>query len=176
MSKLAIQTENKQPFFYMVDREVVFPIGIAASSIQRPIVSSCLINVEPVPVYFNPCCLKFEGKSTPSASLENNTTWDLVSDIEKLREHLKIDRWVVFGGSWGSTLALSYAEKHPQQVKALVLRGIFMLRRKELLWFYQEGTSFLFPDAWEGVCTRSLDRLTPSEPTLPPSRPLSGTT
>jgi len=89
------------------------------------------------------------GKSTPSASLEENTTWDLVEDIEKLRKHLAIDRWVIFGGSWGSTLALAYAETHPNMVKALILRGIFTLRRKELIWFYQEGANFMFPDAWE---------------------------
>lgn len=89
------------------------------------------------------------GKSTPFAELRANTTWDLVADIEKLREHLGIRRWVVFGGSWGSTLALAYAETHPDRCKALVLRGIFLLRRMELRWFYQEGASFLFPDAWE---------------------------
>ena len=89
------------------------------------------------------------GKSTPYASLEANTTWDLVSDIEKLREHLGIARWQVFGGSWGSTLALAYAERHPDRVTELVLRGIFLLRKKEIDWFYQEGASILFPDAWE---------------------------
>jgi len=89
------------------------------------------------------------GKSTPYASLEANTTWDLVSDIEKLRAHLGIDRWQVFGGSWGSTLALAYAETHPDRVTELVLRGIFLLRKKEIDWFYQEGASILFPDAWE---------------------------
>ena len=89
------------------------------------------------------------GKSTPHASLEDNTTWSLVSDIEKLREHLGIERWQVFGGSWGSTLALAYAEKHPERVTELVLRGIFLLREYELRWFYQEGTSYLFPDAFE---------------------------
>jgi len=89
------------------------------------------------------------GKSTPFACLKDNTTWHLVEDIEKLREHLKIDKWVVFGGSWGSTLALAYAETHPDRVKALVLRGIFTLRREELVWFYQEGASFLFPEYWE---------------------------
>ena len=89
------------------------------------------------------------GKSTPFASLNNNTTWDLVEDIEKIRKHLKIDKWQVFGGSWGSTLALSYAVKHPEKITELVLRGIFTLREKELLWFYQEGTSFLYPDVWE---------------------------
>ena len=89
------------------------------------------------------------GRSTPHADLVGNDTWSLVADIEKLRLHLGIERWQVFGGSWGSTLALAYAEKHPQQVSELVLRGIFMLRRWELEWFYQEGCSRLFPDAWE---------------------------
>lgn len=90
------------------------------------------------------------GKSTPPAELRENTTWDLVADIEKLRQHLRIEKWVVFGGSWGSCLSLSYAETHPDRVKALVLRGIFTLRRRELVWFYQDGGSFIFPDAWEG--------------------------
>ena len=89
------------------------------------------------------------GKSTPHASLENNTTWDLVADIEKIRAHLKIDKWLVFGGSWGSTLALAYAQKHPNAVTHLVLRGIFMCRKEEIRWFYQEGASFLFPDIWK---------------------------
>lgn len=89
------------------------------------------------------------GRSTPHADLVDNTTWDLVADIERLREKLDIDRWQVFGGSWGSTLALAYAQRHPQRVSALVLRGIFMLRRWELEWFYQEGASRLFPDAWD---------------------------
>jgi len=89
------------------------------------------------------------GKSRPHADLTDNTTWDLVSDIEKLRFFLKIDRWVVFGGSWGSTLALAYAETHPEQVKALILRGIFLGRKKELHWFYQEGAHHIFTDEWE---------------------------
>ena len=89
------------------------------------------------------------GRSRPHADLVDNTTWDLVADIERLREHLGIERWQVFGGSWGSTLALAYAETHPERVTELVLRGIFMLRRWELEWFYQEGASRLFPDAWE---------------------------
>jgi proline iminopeptidase len=88
------------------------------------------------------------GRSTPHADLVDNTTWDLVADIERLREHLGIARWQVFGGSWGSTLALAYAEAHPSRVSELVLRGIFMLRRWELEWFYQEGASRLFPEAW----------------------------
>lgn len=89
------------------------------------------------------------GRSTPHADLVDNTTWDLVADIERLREHLTIDRWQVFGGSWGSTLALTYAQTHPERVTELVLRGIFMLRRAEMLWFYQQGASALFPDAFE---------------------------
>jgi len=90
------------------------------------------------------------GKSTPPACLEQNTTWDLVSDIEKLREHLKIDKWVVFGGSWGSTLSLAYSIKHPEHVKALILRGIFLCRDSELHWLYQGGAAHLFPDFWDG--------------------------
>jgi proline iminopeptidase len=89
------------------------------------------------------------GRSTPHAELTENTTWDLVSDIEKLRLHLGVDQWVVFGGSWGSTLSLAYSQTHPESCKGLILRGIFMLRQKELQWFYQEGTSYIFPDAWE---------------------------
>jgi proline iminopeptidase len=89
------------------------------------------------------------GRSKPNADLVANTTWDLVADIERLREHLGIERWQVFGGSWGSTLALAYAESHPERVTELVLRGIFLLRRWELEWFYQEGASRLLPDAWE---------------------------
>ncbi|MCB9748380.1 MAG: prolyl aminopeptidase [Myxococcales bacterium] len=89
------------------------------------------------------------GRSTPHASLEANTTWDLVADIERLRIRLGVERWQVFGGSWGSTLALAYAEKFPDHVTELVLRGIFLLRRKELRWFYQEGASSIFPEVWE---------------------------
>ncbi|HWM29181.1 MAG TPA: prolyl aminopeptidase [Woeseiaceae bacterium] len=89
------------------------------------------------------------GKSRPHANLEANTTWHLVDDIERLRELLKIERWQVFGGSWGSTLALAYAETHPDRVTELVLRGIFMLRKKEIHWFYQNGASEIFPDRWQ---------------------------
>lgn len=89
------------------------------------------------------------GKSTPFADLRENTTWDLVSDIEKLRNHLSISKWAVFGGSWGSTLALSYAIKHPDFCTELFLRGIFLLRKKEIDWFYQVGCSKIYPDAWE---------------------------
>ncbi|MCJ8281194.1 MAG: prolyl aminopeptidase [Rivularia sp. ALOHA_DT_140] len=106
--------------------------------------------------YFNPekwRVIMFDqrgcGKSTPHAELRENTTWDLVGDIEKLREHLGINNWVVFGGSWGSTLSLAYSQTHPERCIGLILRGIFMLRQKELHWFYQEGASNIFPDAWE---------------------------
>jgi proline iminopeptidase len=88
------------------------------------------------------------GRSRPLASLKENTTWHLVEDIEQLRRHLGIERWLVFGGSWGSTLALSYAQSHPEAVTGLVLRGIFLLRRRELNWFYQHGASELFPELW----------------------------
>jgi proline iminopeptidase len=89
------------------------------------------------------------GKSTPHAELTDNTTWDLVADVERIRTHLSIDRWQVFGGSWGSTLALAYAQTHPDKVTELVLRGIFLLRRSELEWFYQQGCNALYADAWE---------------------------
>ncbi|KAK6166141.1 hypothetical protein SNE40_022904 [Patella caerulea] len=90
------------------------------------------------------------GQSTPAAELTDNTTWHLVEDIEKLRKHLDIEKWVVFGGSWGSTLSLAYAETHPDRVKALVLRGIFTLSRRELDWFYEDGgASMIYPDEWE---------------------------
>ena len=89
------------------------------------------------------------GKSRPHASLEDNTTWDLVDDMEILRAALQIDKWQVFGGSWGSTLALAYSQAHPERVTELVLRGIFMLRKKEIDWFYQKGASELYPDLWQ---------------------------
>lgn len=89
------------------------------------------------------------GRSRPHASLVDNTTWHLVADMEKLRAHLGIDRWQVFGGSWGSTLALAYSQSHPERVTETVLRGIFMLRQSELKWFYQEGASAIFPDRFE---------------------------
>jgi len=89
------------------------------------------------------------GRSRPNASLDDNTTWTLIEDIERLRVHLGIEKWTVFGGSWGSTLALAYAITHPERVEGLILRGIFLLTPKELHWFYQEGASMLFPDAWE---------------------------
>ncbi|AGC47904.1 proline iminopeptidase [Myxococcus stipitatus DSM 14675] len=89
------------------------------------------------------------GRSTPNACLEENTTWDLVADLERLRLHLGIERWMLFGGSWGSTLSLAYAQTHPERVTELVLRGVFLLRKQELDWFYQRGASAMFPDAWE---------------------------
>ena len=90
------------------------------------------------------------GRSKPHGCLENNTTWHLVSDIENLREKLDIEKWLVFGGSWGSTLSLAYAQAHPKSVSELVLRGIFLLRKEELHWFYQDGASRIFPEAWSG--------------------------
>lgn len=89
------------------------------------------------------------GRSKPHASLVDNTTWHLVADMEKLREFLRIEKWQVFGGSWGSTLALAYAETHPKRVTELIVRGIFLLRDWELKWFYQEGADALFPDRFE---------------------------
>lgn len=89
------------------------------------------------------------GKSTPHAELRHNTTWELTDDLEKLRQHLNLKQWLVCGGSWGSTLALAYAQQYPAAVCGLVLRGIFTLRRQELLWFYQEGANWLYPDLWE---------------------------
>ena len=89
------------------------------------------------------------GRSTPRAELRENTTWDLVEDMERLRRHLGVERWLVFGGSWGSTLALAYAQTHPERVTHLVLRGIFTLREEEIRWFYQEGANWVYPDAWE---------------------------
>jgi proline iminopeptidase len=88
------------------------------------------------------------GRSTPNASIEANTTWHLVADMERLREALHIERWQLFGGSWGSTLALAYAESHPERVTSLILRGIFLVRRAELEWFYQQGCSWIYPDAF----------------------------
>lgn len=89
------------------------------------------------------------GRSTPHAELSQNTTQDLIADIEKIREHLDIERWLVFGGSWGSTLALAYAQAYPERVRALVMRGIFLCRPHEIAWFYQQGASRLFPDYWQ---------------------------
>jgi proline iminopeptidase len=89
------------------------------------------------------------GRSRPHAELRNNTTWDLVDDMERIREHLGVDRWQLFGGSWGSTLALAYAQQHPERVTEMVLRGIFLVRQREIQWYYQEGASRLFPEAWQ---------------------------
>ena len=89
------------------------------------------------------------GRSTPHAELRNNTTWDLVEDMERIRAHLGIERWQLFGGSWGSTLALAYAQQVPERVTEMVLRGVFLLRRREIEWYYQEGASRIFPEAWQ---------------------------
>jgi len=89
------------------------------------------------------------GKSRPHASLEQNSTWELVDDLEKIREFLEIDQWVVFGGSWGSTLALAYAQKHPQRVLGLILRGIFLGRDEDIHWFFQGEAARIFPEAWQ---------------------------
>ncbi|MEO1542128.1 MAG: prolyl aminopeptidase [Pseudomonadota bacterium] len=89
------------------------------------------------------------GRSTPHAEVDGNTTWDLVADIERIREHLGIDRWFVFGGSWGATLALLYAETHPERVMGLILRGVFLMMRRELDWFYNGGAGQFWPDEWE---------------------------
>ncbi len=99
------------------------------------------------------------GRSTPHASLEHNTTWDLVADMERIRERLGIERWQLFGGSWGSTLSLAYAETHPDRVSSIILRGVFLLREAELRWFYTDGASWLFPDAFE----RYLAEIPPDE-------------
>ena len=90
------------------------------------------------------------GKSKPHTCLKDNTTWHLIEDIESIREKLNIQKWLVFGGSWGSTLGIAYAQKHPDRVSQMVLRGIFMLRQKELEWFYQYGASEMYPEAWKG--------------------------
>jgi proline iminopeptidase len=92
------------------------------------------------------------GRSRPNACLESNDTWALVEDIERLRRRLGVEKWTVFGGSWGSTLALAYAITHPERVAGLVLRGVFLLTQRELDWFYQDGASMIFPDAWERFC------------------------
>ena len=89
------------------------------------------------------------GKSRPHASLEQNTTWDLVEDMEKIRESLEIDSWVVFGGSWGSTLALAYAQTHPERVRGLILRGIFLARDEDVNWFFNGQAARIFPEAWQ---------------------------
>ena len=99
------------------------------------------------------------GRSTPHAELANNTTQALVEDMESIRRHLGIEKWIVFGGSWGSTLALVYAQTHPQCTLGLILRGIFLCRRREIHWFYQEGASRLFPDVWE----KFLEPIPPQE-------------
>ncbi|KAL1407178.1 hypothetical protein Q8F55_006594 [Vanrija albida] len=107
-------------------------------------------------IYFDPKVYRIvlidqrgAGRSEPTAELRENTTWDLVADIERVREKLGIAKWLVFGGSWGSTLSLAYAQTHPDRTAALVLRGIFLLRKSELQWFYQDGASHIWPEAFE---------------------------
>lgn len=116
--------------------------------------------------YFDPdhwCVILFDqrgaGRSRPHAEITGNDTWSLVADMEKLRLHLGVERWHVFGGSWGSTLALAYASAHPSRVKGLILRGIFLGRASEIRWLFQEGASEIFPDLWEGF----LDPIHPDE-------------
>lgn len=99
------------------------------------------------------------GRSTPHGSLENNTTQKLIEDIEKIRVHMGVDQWLVFGGSWGATLSLAYARAHPDRCLGLVLRGVFLCTQIELDWFYRQGANMLFPDAWE----RLIDPLAPEE-------------
>jgi len=89
------------------------------------------------------------GRSTPHAELRGNTTQELINDIEKIRNYLKIETWLVFGGSWGSTLALAYAQANPQPVSGIILRGVFLCRPRDIQWFYQDGASFIFPDVWQ---------------------------
>eukprot|EP00250_Pteridium_aquilinum_P012258 c20604_g1_i1 orf=152-946(+) len=101
------------------------------------------------------------GKSTPRGCLEENTTWDLVEDLEKLRKHLRVNKWLVMGGSWGVTLALAYGQAHPGAVSGFILRGVCMLRQEEIDWFYKQGANSLFPFAWEELLTL----LEPSERT-----------
>lgn len=98
------------------------------------------------------------GRSTPNASVENNTTWDLVADIERIREALGVDKWIVFGGSWGATLALVYAQTHPDRVRALVLRGVFTMTEAELMWFYGGGAGAFWPAQW-----RAFSHMVPKE-------------
>ncbi|KAK1921343.1 prolyl aminopeptidase serine peptidase [Papiliotrema laurentii] len=107
-------------------------------------------------IYFDPAVFRVVlfsqrgcGKSTPAGETKENTTWDLVADIERLREHVGIDKWIVFGGSWGSTLALAYSQTHPDRVQALALRGIFLFRRKEIEFFWLTGTRWFWPAEWE---------------------------
>ena len=98
------------------------------------------------------------GQSTPHACLEDNGTWQLVADAELIREKLGIEQWHVFGGSWGSTLSLAYAVKHPHRSKSLTLRGIFLLRKAEIDWFYQDGASWIFPEAWDSYLAQETRR------------------
>ncbi|MBI38036.1 MAG: prolyl aminopeptidase [Leptospiraceae bacterium] len=98
------------------------------------------------------------GRSTPYAALENNTTWHLVSDMETIRNGLKIEKWMLFGGSWGSTLSLAYATRHPEAITDMILRGIFLCRKEEIHWFYQQGADRIFPEAFEEYCSAIPER------------------
>ena len=129
------QWQTNSVFAWRTKESAPCPI-IAGSSTLAYIASSCLIE--------RGC-----GKSLPFSELEQNTTWDLVEDIERLRHFLEVDTWVVFGGSWGSTLGLTYAIQHPESVKGLILRGIFLCRPKEIQWYYQNGADQIYPDEWE---------------------------
>jgi proline iminopeptidase len=135
MSNVATQMGNLLSFYMVVLVEVEVKLS-EDSLIRRLIELLCLIKEDVAEV-------------KPHACLTNNTTWDLVDDIESLKQKLGINKWLVFGGSWGSTLALAYAQTHPDSVSEMVLRGIFMLRKKELDWFYQDGASRIFPEAWK---------------------------
>ena len=135
LNSSAIPRESRQ-WSCMADRVRVLNLSSVGTSIRNTTISSFSIR--------RGC-----GKSTPHASLKDNTTWHLVSDMEALRKHLGIGDWLVFGGSWGSTLALAYSQAHPRSVTELILRGVFTLRRMELMWFYQNGASYIFPDEWE---------------------------
>ena len=150
-----------------------FDSGMLAVSDIHTIYYECVGNPNGVPVvflhggpggglipmyrqYFDPAVYQVilfdqrgSGRSTPHAELEGNTTWNLIEDMEKLRIKFGVEKWYVFGGSWGSTLSLAYAETHPDRCLGLILRGIFLTRRKELEWFYQYGASEIFPDFWE---------------------------
>jgi proline iminopeptidase len=129
--------------------------GSFAATLKASRLFSCTADLAPVAARtIGNCSIRsittYCGRSAPHASLENNTTAHLIADIERLRtEVLKAEQMLVFGGSWGSTLALAYAQAHPKQVSELIVRGIFTLRKQELRWFYQEGASYLFPDYWE---------------------------
>ena len=143
MRNLAIPLDSPL-FIYTEDQAVVHPKTIDVTLIQKLIESLYLINEEQERV-FRTLHFLINTNLYRSACLQENDTWTLVEDIENLRRHFHIQKWIVFGGSWGSTLALSYAIRHATRVNALILRGIFTLRKCEVDWFYQQGASYLFP-------------------------------